>query len=68
MYFIAAFAHDQKPRFLTYDSLPCVKGGGPQSGGGIVEECEMSIPQSPLVTAPFAQGSLSEKQDNRKYV
>ena len=46
----------------TYESLPCVKGGGSRKrDGGIVKKqktIEKTIPQSPTVTAPFTQGSL----------
>ena len=37
-----------------HQSLPCVRGGGPPTGGSE----GLSIPQSASLTAPFTQGSL----------
>ena len=45
-------------------SLPCVKGGAEERGGGIVKEnndLHKTIPQSASLTAPFTQGSLWHK-------
>ena len=46
---------------MSYQSLPCVKGGGLRSKTeGLLKAKNYSktIPQSPSVTAPFTQGSL----------